>query len=436
MNPSEYVSIISFPGLGIGEFPVNRLAFRIFGLDVMWYGVIICFGIIVAFSYLAWRANQVGINFDNVLDYTLWTVPIAVLGARLYYVLFSLKDHTYHSFLEVISPRDGGLAIYGGVLVGALMVFLVARHKKQSFCMMGDMVVPGVMIAQAIGRWGNFVNAEAYGGMTTLPWRMGIRKLGMAETIYVHPTFLYESLWNVIGFTLINIFYKKKKFNGQIILEYACWYGLGRMLIEGLRTDSLYIGSLRVSQILAGVGFVLSATFLVILLVRHKKLAAAGVIGENDIADPAVLLGIKKPKSVLAVTGEVNFNTEEFERMDALREAEAKKRAMSKDPFEQTSEFSNDIDTPEFEVSYEELGTPDEYKDVTVINSPRRERLSADAHEEMAEQISKEKKEESDIEAKTEAEAEAAQAAEAESDEAKSDEAKSDEAEKSDENKE
>lgn len=196
MNPSEYISIISFPGLGIGEFPVNRLAFRLFGIDIMWYGVIICFGIIVAFSYLAWRANQVGINLDAVLDYTLWTVPIAVLGARLYYVLFSLKDHSYSSFWDVISPRDGGLAIYGGVIVGALMVFLVAKHKKQSFCMMGDMVIPGVMIAQAIGRWGNFMNAEAYGGDTTLPWRMGIRKLGMSETRYVHPTFFYESLWN------------------------------------------------------------------------------------------------------------------------------------------------------------------------------------------------------------------------------------------------
>lgn len=407
MNPSEYISIISFPGLGIGEFPVNRLAFRLFGIDIMWYGVIICFGIIVAFSYLAWRANQVGINLDAVLDYTLWTVPIAVLGARLYYVLFSLKDHSYSSFWDVISPRDGGLAIYGGVIVGALMVFLVAKHKKQSFCMMGDMVIPGVMIAQAIGRWGNFMNAEAYGGDTTLPWRMGIRKLGMSETRYVHPTFFYESLWNVIGFTLINIFYKKRKFHGQIILEYACWYGLGRMFIEGLRTDSLYIGSLRVSQIVAGVGFVLSAVLIAFLLIRHKKMAASGVIGKDEIVDITVLLGIKPPKSSLAMTGEVQFDTSEFERTDSLEQSEAKKRAMARSPFEQTAEFSNDIAKPEFEVNYEneQFGTPDEYKDKTVIHTSSRDKVIAKAEEAMDEQIAEEEKEEAEADAKAEAQA-------------------------------
>ena len=275
MNPSEYVSIISFPGLGIGEFPVNRLAFRIFGLDVMWYGVIICFGIIVAFSYLAWRANQVGINFDNVLDYTLWTVPIAVLGARLYYVLFSLKYHTYHSFLEVISPRDGGLAIYGGVLVGALMVFLVARHKKQSFCMMGDMVVPGVMIAQAIGRWGNFVNQEAFGTNTTsifgmisegttrylqsVSGKLASQGIIVDPSMPVHPTFLYESVWCIIGFVLLLLHIKKKNFKGENLCLYVFWYGLGRFFIEGLRTDSLEtFGGLRMSQLVALISVVVS----------------------------------------------------------------------------------------------------------------------------------------------------------------------------------
>ena len=423
MNPSEYISIISFPGLGIGEFPVNRLAFRLFGIDIMWYGVIICFGIIVAFSYLAWRANQVGINLDAVLDYTLWTVPIAVLGARLYYVLFSLKDHSYSSFWDVISPRDGGLAIYGGVIVGALMVFLVAKHKKQSFCMMGDMVIPGVMIAQAIGRWGNFMNAEAYGGDTTLPWRMGIRKLGMSETRYVHPTFFYESLWNVIGFALINIFYKKRKFHGQIILEYACWYGLGRMFIEGLRTDSLYIGSLRVSQIVAGVGFVLSAALIAFFLIRHKKMAASGVIGKDEIVDITVLLGIKPPKSSLAMTGEVQFDTSEFERTDSLEQSEAKKRAMARSPFEQTAEFSNDIAKPEFEVNYEneQFGTPDEYKDKTVIHTSSRDKVIAKAEEAMDEQIAEEEKEEAEAQAdekeEESAEIEAEEEAEAEAEE-------------------
>ena len=269
------------------------------------------------------------------------------------------------------------------------------------------MVIPGVMIAQAIGRWGNFMNAEAYGGDTTLPWRMGIRKLGMSETRYVHPTFFYESLWNVIGFTLINIFYTKRKFHGQIILEYACWYGLGRMFIEGLRTDSLYIGSLRVSQIVAGVGFVFSAALIAFLLIRHKKMAASGVIGKDEIVDITVLLGIKPPKSSLAMTGEVQFDTSEFERTDSLEQSEAKKRAMARSPFEQTAEFSNDIAKPEFEVNYEneQFGTPDEYKDKTVIHTSSRDKVIAKAEEAMDEQIAEEEKEEAEADAKAEAQA-------------------------------
>lgn len=341
MNPTTYISLVSFPGFGIGEFPVNRLAFRVFGMDIMWYGVIICFGILAAFTYFAWRANGAGINFDNVLDYTLFTVPIGVLGARLYYVLFSLSDHSYSSIWDVLNPRDGGLAIYGGIIFGALTVFFVSRHKKHSFLLITDCLVPGVMIAQAIGRWGNFMNVEAFGGETTLPWRMGIRKLGMSQIAYVHPTFLYESLWNVIGFVLINIFYKKKKYNGQIFLAYLGWYGLGRMFIEGLRSDSLWLipGKIRVSQLLAFVLFVASAILYVILNCRRKKLVRDGALTENSVADTAVLFGFRKPEPRLADTGEVDFNTEEFERLNAIEDSEAKRKAMEKNPFVPTSEF-------------------------------------------------------------------------------------------------
>ncbi|MBQ0010983.1 MAG: prolipoprotein diacylglyceryl transferase, partial [Ruminococcus sp.] len=159
--------------------------------------------------------------------------------------------------------------------------------------------------------------------------------------VCAHPTFLYESLWNVIGFILINIFYKKKKYNGQIFLAYMGWYGLGRMFIEGLRSDSLWLipGRIRVSQLLAFLLFVASATLLVILNVRWKKLVHEGALTENSVADVSVLFGIRKPKSHLTETGEVEFNTEEFERLNAIEDSEAKRKAMAKNPFVPTSEF-------------------------------------------------------------------------------------------------
>ena len=255
---------LSFPGLGIGEFQVNSVAFTLFGIDVAWYGVIIACGALLAILYVMWRAKQVGIKTDDVLDIALLTLPLGVVGARLYFVLMSLDS--FHSFWEIFDIRSGGLAIYGGILGGALGVFLMTRFKKISFFKMADLVCPAVMIGQILGRWGNFMNVEAYGSETTLPWRMGIYSFG--EWSYVHPTFLYESLWNLTGFILINTFYGWKtkkthqKYDGQIFLMVFTWYGFGRMLIEGLRTDSLYIGPFRVSQVLGGIFFVVGFALL------------------------------------------------------------------------------------------------------------------------------------------------------------------------------
>ncbi|MBO5755202.1 MAG: prolipoprotein diacylglyceryl transferase [Clostridia bacterium] len=255
---------LSFPGLGIGEFSVNSTAFTLFGVDVAWYGVIIATGALLAIFYVMWRAKQVGIKSDTILDIALLTLPMGVIGARLYFVLMSLDS--FHHFWEIFDIRSGGLAIYGGIIGGALGVIIMTKIKKLSFLQMADLICPAVMIGQIVGRWGNFMNVEAFGTETTLPWRMGI--LAGGSWTYVHPTFLYESLWNLLGFLLINTFYGWKtkrsyqKYDGQIFLMVFTWYGFGRMLIEGLRTDSLYIGPLRVSQVLGGLFFLAGLSLL------------------------------------------------------------------------------------------------------------------------------------------------------------------------------
>lgn len=259
-----YISQISFPGLGIEPFSLDSVAFRIFGFPVAFYGVIITLGIVLATLYVIWRAKQNGITADTILDIALLVVPCGVVGARLYYVLTSLDR--FDSFGEIFDIRSGGLAIYGGIIGGAIAVIIMARLKKINFFLLADMITPAVLIGQILGRWGNFFNAEAYGSATELPWRMGLLKGG--EWIYVHPTFLYESLWNLLGLVLINIFYglKKekthKKYDGQIFLMVFAWYGFGRMFIEGLRTDSLYVGPFRISQVLGLLFFLVGAGLL------------------------------------------------------------------------------------------------------------------------------------------------------------------------------
>jgi len=273
---------LSFPGLGIENFKLDPVAFSlpIFGgIEIRWYGLIITFGMVIAFAYASYRAKQVGISFDDMLDFVIFTIIFGVIGARLYYVLMSLDE--LKSFYDVIAIWNGGLAIYGGLIAGAVTIFVICKIKKISFFKIADATAPGVMIAQAMGRWGNFFNGEAYG--TVVPdnsplyfMRMGIfphdidNVFGMA---YVHPTFLYESLWNILGFVLINIFYKKKKFDGQIFYTYIAWYGFGRMFIEGLRTDSLYVGVFRISQVVGFVCFVVGTLMLVLELLKARRAA-------------------------------------------------------------------------------------------------------------------------------------------------------------------
>ena len=264
-----YETKLSFPGLGIGEFTVDSEAFSIFGAPIAWYALIICLGMVFAVCYVIFRAGQIGIDSEQIIDFALFVIPIGVIGARLYYVLMELDS--FDSLGEALNIRNGGLAIYGGIIAGAITVFCVCKYKKINFLAFADCVVPGLIMAQSIGRWGNFMNGEAFGSETTNFLRMGIYNynsiytFGTSQMVYVHPTFLYESLWNLVGFIAINVFYKHKKYDGQIFLMIFGWYGLGRMWIEGLRMDSLYLfgSSIRASQALAMLLFAVCTALLV-----------------------------------------------------------------------------------------------------------------------------------------------------------------------------
>ena len=282
-------NLISFPGLGIGEFSLDNIAFTVGeNFSVYWYGIIITCGIIFAYLYAVYRGKYESVSFDDTIDIVIWTVILGVVGARLYFVLTSLDKYIDESFMQTVTNmlnlRGGGLAIYGGIIGGILGIAISTRFKKINTIKVFDMAAPGVMIGQLLGRWGNFFNGEAFGGIVSEKnplyfMRMGIissnsiSDFGTTEMVYVHPTFLYESLWNLTGFVIINALYKKKKFNGQIACMYLSWYGFGRMFIEGLRTDSLYLGNtgIRISQLVGFVCFIVFGALLVAGLIYSKK---------------------------------------------------------------------------------------------------------------------------------------------------------------------
>ena len=266
-------SVITFPGL-LGGLTLNPPAYiTIFGKNIYFYGVLIALGFMLAILFCSRKSKDFGIKADDFYDLMIWLIPVSILGARAYYVLFRLGDYLSRP-LSVFAVWEGGLAIYGGVIAGILTVILVCRHKKIPFTAMLDLVIPGLLIGQILGRWGNFMNREAFGAETEIFCRMGLTAPD-GTTIYVHPTFLYESLWNLAGLIFLLVFDKKgkRKYDGQNTLIYFLWYGLGRAWIEGLRTDSLYIGStgIRVSQALSIVLCLAALAALVILGRRPHK---------------------------------------------------------------------------------------------------------------------------------------------------------------------
>lgn len=262
-------SAISFPMLG--DFSIDPPAyFTVFGINIYFYGVLIGLGFILAMLYCSKRCSKFGIRQDDFFDMMLWLLPFSIIGARLYYVLFELDSYLADP-AKIFAIRDGGLAIYGGVIAGILVIWLVCRRKKIPVLAMLDLVVFGLLIGQILGRWGNFMNREAFGAETEIFCRMGLTAPD-GTTIFVHPTFLYESLWNLIGLIFLIVWTNKgkRRYDGQCLLIYFLWYGSGRAWIEGLRTDSLYIGgsNIRVSQALS---IALALIALAVFIVQSRR---------------------------------------------------------------------------------------------------------------------------------------------------------------------
>lgn len=245
---------------------MNRVAFSIFGLDIMWYGILIACGILMAILVSSKEARRLGYQEGQVTDICLFAIPLGIVGARLYYVAFNWSQYA-GDLREIINIRGGGLAIHGGILAGILTVWVFTRIKKLEFFRTSDILVLGLPMAQAIGRWGNFINGEAHGGPTNLPWAI------LVEGQRVHPTFLYESVWDWMIFVYIFMIRKNKKYEGQLLVDYIFLYSLGRFFIEGLRTDSLMLGPIKMAQLISivGIGIALVARYFFLKKKAYKE---------------------------------------------------------------------------------------------------------------------------------------------------------------------
>ncbi len=312
---------VSFPKLGL-SFDLNPIAFSIGGINVTWYGIIIAAGILLALLMAFKNCKRFGVNGDKLVDVVIGGLIGGVVGARAYFVIFSW-DMYKDNLSSIWHTWEGGMAIYGGVIGAFLVGIIVARIHKMRILPVMDLAALGFLIGQGIGRWGNFVNGEAFGSNTNLPWGMTgdrivaylsdsdnistLTQLGVTvdPNAPVHPCFLYESIWCLLGFVLLYLYSKHRRFDGEIFILYLGWYGFERMIVEGLRTDSLLIGNIRVSQLLAGLLFV---ACVIIWLVIHGKIKAAHDDNylkcyayteqfEKDEADYAALMALKADKA-------------------------------------------------------------------------------------------------------------------------------------------
>ena len=264
MTPANF-SVISFPSLGIEVNPPRIL--QLGPLTVHYYGLLIATGLMLAVVYACKRSKEFGLKEDDIMDGVLWVTPFAIVCARIYYCAFAWEEYAANP-VSVFYIWNGGIAIYGGVLGAIVGMAVLCRVKKIRLLPVLDLILMAFLIGQSIGRWGNFMNREAFGAPTESFLRMGLMNKATGEVAYYHPTFLYESLWNAAGLVLLHFLSKKRKYDGQMALGYAAWYGLGRVWIEGLRMDSLYWGPFRVSQWLAGISCV---TAVAVLLWQSRK---------------------------------------------------------------------------------------------------------------------------------------------------------------------
>ena len=277
-------NLVTFPGLGL-SFEISRVAFTIGGVNIYWYGVVIAVGLVLAMIFAMRHCTEFGIDGDSMVDVLVVGVVLGILSARAYYV--AMAPFKYQSIREILSLRDGGLAIYGGIIGAVVFGGLACKWRKVPVLPMFDLTGMGFLIGQCLGRWGNFFNQEAFGCNTTLPWGMYSAAteaylrgstvtvpagVTIDPTMPVHPTFLYESLWCLVGFIALRLYMKKRRFDGDIALLYAIWYGAGRFWIEGLRTDSLLLVpslGLRASQLVAGFAVVAGIAAEIVLSRRY-----------------------------------------------------------------------------------------------------------------------------------------------------------------------
>ncbi len=290
---------ISFPKLG-WEFKIDPTAFRIGNLEIQWYGILITLGLVLAVLYCMPKMKRFGLDADRAIDAVIGGVIGGIIGARAYYVIFNWSEYK-GDFKEIFNTRGGGLAIYGGIIGAVLVGLLICKLRKVKMLPMLDITVLGFLIGQGIGRWGNFINQEAYGtntdslfGMTggriqaELAWEstdisgdMAQKGIEVFADYAVHPCFLYESLWCLLGFVILAFISKHRKYDGQIFLMYLGWYGAERFFVEGLRTDSLMVGNIRVSQLLSAVLFVVSVVLQIVIFSRRRRDPEAFVLYAN-----------------------------------------------------------------------------------------------------------------------------------------------------------
>lgn len=331
---------IVFPRLGI-DIHINSTAFTLFGMAITWYGVIITAGMLLAMIYGFSRMRSFGIDSDRAIDGVIGGVLGGVVGARAYYVAFHW-DEFAGNWKSIFNTRNGGLAIYGGIIGALLIGGLICKLRKVKLLPMLDLSALGFLIGQGIGRWGNFTNHEAFGsntdsifGMTgghIQKWIASNSALVGKVSAYepVHPCFFYESCWCLLGFVLLHIISKKwRKFDGQIFLMYVLWYGTGRFFIEGLRTDSLYLGTIRISQ---AVALISAAAALVLLIVGFSRVSRMG-------ADYKLYADTEESKALLA---------EADAREQAWQEKHGKKKSAAKENAAQTHTLLSEEDAEAF----------------------------------------------------------------------------------------
>ena len=363
---------ISFPIFGEG-FVINIPShISVFGFSLYLYGFFVTAGFILAGLYLLKRHKMLGLERDNVLDMIIIAVPCGLIGARIFYIIFEFESYFGSgNWRSIFMIREGGLAVYGGIILSGVAFVLYSRFKKIHIGKLLDAAGFGLFIGQAVGRWGNFFNREAFGVETDVPWRMGLNfqrttyiesldRTFTAGTHYFHPAFLYESLWNIAGLVMMHIFSVKfkTKYYGQYFLFYVAWYGLGRFIIEGLRVDSLYIHgtSIRVSQLLAAFSCIAAAA---ILIRNHKKGVGIGDGAPEEAISKDSEASTSEPE---ASESESEASTSELEAFVAEKKSPSvEKETPVSDKESPVSE--NESPASDWESLFSEWETPDTEKE-------------------------------------------------------------------------